>query len=372
MRIVIAPDSFKGTLDAGAAAAALAAGWRSVRTGDQLVLRPMADGGEGTLAAVAAAVPGAALHEVPDCTGPDGRPVTGRYALLPDGTALVELATASGLPLMARAAPLSATTRGTGQTVAAALEHGARRLLIGLGGSASTDGGAGLLCALGLRITSSDGRPLPDGGGHLSAARRIDVGALRPPPPDGVVLLTDVTNPLLGPTGAAAVYGPQKGAGPAQVRRLEEGLARWAGLLGADPEQPGTGAAGGTGFGLAGLWGARTVPGAGAIADLLGLDAALAGADLLITGEGRYDATSRLGKVVGECVHRASRRTVPVLVVAGDAAADAPRADLREVLSLTRLAGSREAALADPAHWLFLAAARLARTAAPVGSGARD
>ncbi|MFG2822424.1 glycerate kinase [Kitasatospora sp. NPDC048365] len=358
MRVVLAPDSFKGTIDAPDAARALADGWRSVRPGDELLARPMADGGEGTLAAVAAATPGAVLHEVPGCTGPDGRPVTGRYALLPDGTALVELAVASGLPLMARPAPLTATTRGTGETVAAALDAGARRLIVTLGGSASTDGGTGLLAALGLRLTDADGRELPDGGASLTAAARVDRGDLRPAPAGGVLLLTDVTNPLLGPDGAAAVYGPQKGADPAQVDLLDRGLARLADLLGGDPEQPGAGAAGGTGYGLAAAWGAAIAPGAAAVADLLGLDAALAGADLVVTGEGRFDATSLRGKAVGEVLARAGRHGVRAAVVAGESA------EPGAALTLTALAGSAHAARTDPARWLHAAGAELAARAA--------
>ncbi|GAA3029608.1 glycerate kinase [Kitasatospora albolonga] len=356
MKVVIAPDSFKGTATAAEAAEALAAGWRSVRPQDRLVLRPMADGGEGTLAAVAGPAP---LHRVPGCTGPDGRPVTGLFALLPDGTAVVELATASGLPLMDRPAPLTATTRGTGQTVAAALDAGATRLLIGLGGSASTDGGTGLLTALGLRLLDHRGLELPDGGGPLASVAAVDRGALRPPPADGVHLLTDVTNPLLGPTGAAAVYGPQKGATPADIAALDHGLTRLAALLGGEPQRPGAGAAGGTAYGLHTLWSAGITPGAAAVADLLGLDEAVADADLVITGEGRYDATSHQGKAVGEVLRRAARTRTAV--VAG--ASDLP------VLTLTALAGSSRAALDAPLHWLAVAGAKLAAGEAARGGG---
>jgi glycerate kinase len=357
VRVVLAPDSFKGSLDAPAAAEALAAGWRSVRPGDETVLRPMADGGEGTLEAVLRARPAAVAHEVPGCTGPDGRPVTGRYALLPDGTAFVELAVASGLPLLGgRLAPLTATTRGTGETVAAALDRGARRLVLALGGSASTDGGTGLLAALGLHLLDDRGRRLPDGGGALAGLAAVDRSALRPPPPGGVLLLTDVTAPLLGPTGAAAVYGPQKGAGPQDVARLEAGLAALARVLGGAPERPGAGAAGGAGYGPAAVWGADTASGAAAVADLLGLDGELAHADLVITGEGRFDATSLLGKAVGEVLARAARAGTRVAVVAGESADPT-------VQTLTSLAGSGRAARAEPARWLAAAGAQLARRA---------
>ncbi|WP_406194636.1 glycerate kinase [Kitasatospora sp. NBC_01560] len=354
MRIVLAPDSFKGTATAADAAAALAEGWHTARPGDDLLLRPMADGGEGTLAAVTAARPGATVHRLPGCTGPDGRPVTGACAVFPDGTALVELATASGLPLLGPdLAPLTATTRGTGEAVAAALDRGARRLLIALGGSAGTDGGAGLLAALGLRLLDRDGRQLPDGGGSLAELATVDRSGLRPAPPGGVRLLTDVTNPLLGPDGAAAVYGPQKGAGPADIARLEQGLARLAAHLGGDPAAPGAGAAGGTAYGLAAAWGATTTLGAAAVADLLGLDAALAGADLAVSGEGRFDATSLRGKAVGEVTQRAARAGVRTVVVAGESADPT-------VLTLTGLAGSAGAARSRALHWLREAGARLA------------
>ncbi|MER5641109.1 glycerate kinase [Kitasatospora sp. NPDC002227] len=360
MRVVLAPDSFKGTVTAADAARALADGWRSVRPADHLALRPMADGGEGTLAAVLAAHPGAAPTRVGGCTGPDGRPVDGEYALLPDGTAVVELATASGLPLLSGPAPLTATTRGTGELVAAALDAGARRLLIALGGSASTDGGAGLLAALGLQLLDADGVPLPDGGGALHRAHRLDRGRFRAAPPGGVRLLTDVANPLLGPAGAAAVYGPQKGASPADVELLEAGLRRLSELLGGEPEQPGAGAAGGTAYGLTAAWGATVTPGAVAVADLLGLDAALAGADLVVTGEGRFDATSLLGKVVGEVLSRACRAGVTARIVAGESSEEG-------VLTLTRLAGGPDRARTQAVRWLRRAGAALATEAGTRG-----
>jgi glycerate kinase len=356
VRVVIAPDSFKGTVTAADAAWALADGWRSVRPDDQLTIRPMADGGEGTLAIVAAAHPGTALHRVGGCTGPDGRPVGGAYALLQDGTAVVELAVASGLPLMAHPDPLGATTRGTGELVAAALDRGARRLLVALGGSASTDGGTGVLAALGLRLLDADGVELPDGGGALSRARSVDRGRLRPPPCDGVQLLTDVSNPLLGPDGAATEYGPQKGASPADVDRLEQGLGQLVRLLGGDPTQPGAGAAGGTAYGLMAAWDAVVTPGAAAVADLVGLDRAMAEADLVITGEGRYDATSLRGKVVGEVLARAERAGTTARIVAGESVDD-------HALTLTRLAGSPASARVDARRWLHRAGALLAHEA---------
>ncbi|MEO8263094.1 MAG: glycerate kinase [Pseudolysinimonas sp.] len=347
---MIAPDSFKGSIGAAAAASAIAEGWRSVRHDDEIRMLPQADGGEGTLAAIASAVAGSEFHAAGDVTGPDGRPVPGRWLQLPDGTAVVELAQSSGLPLMAAPDPLGATTRGLGEVIRAALDDGASALVIGLGGSASTDGGAGALAALGLGLFDTAGLPIGDGGGELARLASIDSSALRAVP---TRLLSDVTAPLLGPTGAAAVFGPQKGASPDDVHALDAALAQFAALLGGDPSTPGAGAAGGAGYGFHVAWGARIESGAGAIATLTGLVAEAASADLLITGEGAFDATSLTGKVVGHALGRASRTAV----IAGALATAPP--DLG--WSLTELAGSAEAALADPARWLREAGALAAR-----------
>ena len=363
MRIVLAPDSFKGTTTADDAAALLAAGWRRVRPDDEMVLAPMADGGEGTLDALAKSIPTARWRRAPGCTGPDGRRVDGRYLLLPDGVAAVELAITSGLPLMRAPDPLRATTRGLGDVVAAALDAGARELVIAVGGSASTDGGAGALAALGLRLLDDGGKPLDDGGGALGSLARVDTGELRAPPPSGVRILTDVTHPLLGADGAAAVFGPQKGASAKEIAILEAALARFATLVGGDPTAPGAGAAGGTAFGLATLWGARIVPGAPAVADLIGLDNALAGADVVVTGEGRFDESSWRGKVVGEV---ARRTTAPLAVVCGEATWQPSSA--AHVVTLAGLAGSVEAAMAEPRRWLLAAGERLASGWRAVGN----
>jgi glycerate kinase len=358
LRVVIAPDSFKGSLDAGDVARAIADGWTSARPDDDLILLPQADGGEGTLDAVASAIPGSVRRSAGTVTGPDGRPVEGVWLALPDGTAVVELAQPSGLPLMRQPDPLGATTRGLGEVIAAALDAGATSLVIGLGGSASTDGGAGALRALGLRLLDHDGRELPDGGAALAGLATIDRSMLRPPPHGGVRLLSDVTAPLLGPTGAAAVFGPQKGATPDDVAHLDAALARFADLFGGDPALPGAGAAGGTGYGLA-AWGAALEPGSVAIAELTGLAAAALTADVLITGEGRFDATSSTGKVAGHALALADLRPAQPIVIAGSLAATpaTPAGRPAVVESLVALAGSLDAALADPAHWLRVAAA---------------
>lgn len=358
MRVVIALDSFKGSIGAAAACAALAQGWLAERPADEVLLRPMADGGEGTLDAVAAALPEARRMPV-TVTGPAGRPVEASWLLLPDGTGVVELASTSGIELLAgELRPWDASTRGFGEAIAAALDDGARRLVLGIGSSASTDGGVGMLSALGMRFLGADGAPIPDGARGLPEIVRTDAGSLRLPPSGGVAVLTDVRNPLLGPTGAAAVYGPQKGV--RDVARAEAGLARVAEQAPQiDPSTPGAGAAGGTGFALL-AWGARLVPGADEVAALVGLDASIARASLVITGEGSFDPQSSAGKVPGFVREAAERAGIPAAIVAGRICGDADVSGFAAALSLSELAGSPAASLADPTRWLRAAGARLA------------
>jgi glycerate 2-kinase len=357
VRVVIAPDSFKGSITATAAAAALAAGWRAARPADQVTCLPLADGGEGTLEVLAAAVAGARWRRA-RVTGPGGAPVECDWLQLPGAAAVVELARTSGLPLLARPAPLRAQTTGLGELLGMALDEGARRLLVGLGGSAATDGGTGALAALGARFLDAAGRPLPPGGGALARLAAVDISALRSPPAS-LTCLTDVTAPLLGPAGAAAVFGPQKGATPGQVARLETGLARLAGLLGGDPGAPGAGAAGGTGYGLAAGWGAAITPGAPELARLAGLDQAIAAAGLVVTGEGQFDPTSLTGKAAGLVLAAAGAAGVPAVMVAGQLGGPPPAG--AAVLTLASLAGGPGPALADPARWLRAAGQELAR-----------
>ena len=362
LRVLVAPDSFKGTLGATAAADALAAGWRRARPGDQVRTLPLADGGEGTLEALGSDVAGAAWHSTP-VSGPDGRPVDADWLLLPDGTAVVEMARAAGLPLLATPDPLGATTRGLGELLAAVVAApGVVRVLLTLGGSATTDGGTGALSALGARFLDLAGRELPPGGGALGRLAAVDLTGLTPPPPGGVRCLVDVTAPLLGPLGAAGQFGPQKGATADQVGRLDAGLARLADLLGGDRDTPGAGAAGGTAYGFATCWGATFVSGADAVAEAAGLDGALAGAAVVLTGEGQFDAQSLRGKVVGRLVERARAAGVPVVVVAGRVADDVRTGDLPvlRAVSLTERAGSAGAAMADPARWRAAVAEGLA------------
>ncbi len=351
MRVVIAPDSLKSTCTAADAARALATGWRSTRPNDEVLLIPLADGGEGTLDAIEAALD--ADRRTAAVTGPQGRAITADWLMLPGGEVVIELAQAAGLPLMDPPDPMHATTRGVGELMRIALEAGALSITIALGGSATTDGGTGALAALGLQLFDDAGLILPDGGGALRRLSWIDDHELRSPPAGGVRLLTDVTNPLLGPTGAAAVFGPQKGADLHQVGDLAEGLRRLAEVVGAEPGAPGMGAAGGSAYGFAALWGATVVPGAAEVARLCGLSAALQSADLVITAEGRFDATSLHGKVVGHILGVAGDRTI---VVAGSFATDAPS----NSIALEALAGSSAAARAHAEHWLRVAGARAA------------
>lgn len=370
MRVVLAPDSFKGSISAAEVAAALAEGWRDVDPDADIAARPMADGGEGTLDAFAAAIPGSTRMPV-SVTGPHGRPVPASWLLLPatadapHGTAVVELAGTSGIELLGDdLRPFDAHSLGFGEAIAAALDHrveGARvsRLVLGIGGSASTDGGIGMLTALGAQFRDAAGAAVPFGARGLDAVVAADLSALRSPPEGGVLVLTDVTNPLLGSVGSAAVFGPQKGLDPHGVARADAGLARLATLLPADPSAPGAGAAGGVGFGLL-AWGARLVPGAVEVAELVGLRDALRAASVVVTGEGSFDGQSAAGKAPTRVAALAAEAGVPVALVAGRIAPDADASAFAAAVSLTALAGSGAAAMATPYRWLRAAGAELA------------
>ena len=360
MRVVAAPDSFKGSITAAAAAAAIASGWRRLRPEDEVVELPLADGGEGSTAVLMAAAPGSRWHPMV-VSGPGDDQVVAGWLELDGNGAVIELAVAAGLTQLPVLRPLTAHSYGVGELIAAALDGGASRVLVALGGSACTDGGAGALAALGARFLDEWGAELPPGGGALSRLAAVDLSELRPPPPGGAICLTDVRAPLLGPAGAAAVFGPQKGASLADVAVLEAGLTRLAAVLGGDPGQPGAGAAGGCGYGLATAWDARLAPGAAELAVAAGLPEALAGAGLVITGEGQYDATSENGKVVGAV--RALAGDLPVALIAGRLALPPPPG-VRAV-ELAALAGGAQAAMAGAARWLAEAGALLASAAPP-------
>ena len=322
VRIVIAPDSFKGSLAADRAAEAIARGVARALPEVETVLLPVADGGEGT---VAAALRAGYRPSEARVSGPDGRPVQATFGV--DGsTAVVELASAAGVALLREPPPTTATTRGVGELLRAALDTGARRIVLGLGGSATTDGGAGLLQALGVRLLDAEGHDVPAGGLGLARLDRFDLGGRDARLLETeVVIAVDVDNPLTGPDGAAAVFGPQKGATSEQVVALDAALERFAAVIRRDlgidvTGWPAMGAAGGTAAGVAAVLGPAAVSvvgGARLVCDLIGLDAVLDGAALVVTGEGALDAQTLHGKAPAEVARRAREAGVPCLALAG-------------------------------------------------------
>ncbi len=323
MRIVVAPDSFKESLTAIEVAEAVRRGLLRQWPDAEVVQMPLADGGEGTAAALVAATGGRWMPRT--VTGPDGVPVEAGFGLLGDGeTAVVELAAASGLGLVAepRRDVLAADSFGTGELVAAALDHGVTRIVLGLGGSGTNDGGAGVLRALGARVLDEHGAPVGPGGAALAGARSLDLTALDPRLSTiELEVACDVDNPLTGPAGASAVFGPQKGASPDDVDRLDAALARWADVVaGGGPDrrdEPGAGAAGGVGFAAIAVLGGRMRPGIELVAEVVRLRRAVTGADLVITGEGRVDAQTLRGKTPAGVIEVARCAGVPVVVIAG-------------------------------------------------------
>lgn len=319
--VVVAPDKFKGTLEGAEVAARIAAGIRRAAPGAEVRELPVADGGEGTLAAALAA----GFSRVPaKVAGPTGLPVDAAIAVRGD-TAVVELAQASGLARLpgGRTAPLAAGSYGVGQLIGRAVSMGAKRIVLGLGGSAGTDGGAGMVQALGVRLLDGDGAELPPGGAALRRLERIELGPLAELLTGvDVVVACDVDNPLLGPRGATAVYGPQKGADGDDLVVLEQGLTRFADQVAAATgrdlrEAPGAGAAGGVGFGALALLGATMRPGIELLLELLGFDEAVRGARLVVTGEGCLDAQTLHGKAPAGVAAAAARAGVRVAAVAG-------------------------------------------------------
>ena len=332
MRVLVAPQELKGTLTAGMAAEAIARGLRGGAEDAglrlELELVPIADGGPGTVDAFVRAT-GAERVET-EVEDPLGRPV--RAAFAAQGTrAVIEMAAASGLWRLTPGErdPLRASTRGTGQLVSAALDRGCKEIWVGLGGSATTDGGAGALEALGARLLDAAGEPLPPGGAALARLERVELGALEARlRGHRLVALTDVRVPLLGPSGAAAVFGPQKGASPEAVATLERALDRLHQVarrqLGRDlAGRPGVGAAGGLGYGLV-LAGAELCDGFAAVAELLQLRERIRRADLVVTAEGRLDAQTAMGKGPGALAALAGAEGRPVVVLAGSIAPGAP------------------------------------------------
>jgi glycerate kinase len=330
MKIVLAPDSFKESMTASQAVAAMRAGVREVLPAAEIVGVPMADGGEGTVDAVVDALHGQ-LIEAP-ATDALGRNVTATFGYVPlRALAVIEMAAAAGLELIApdERDILRASTFGVGQLIAAALDRGAEEILIGLGGSATNDGGTGMLTALGARFVDADGEVLPPGGAALARLDSIDLRGLDPRVRDvRIRVASDVTAPLLGPTGASAVFGPQKGAGPADVETLEAALARFASVTAATlgratPQRPGAGAAGGVGFALVEFLGATIQSGVTEVAETVGLERAVQGADWVFTGEGGVDAQTVMGKTPFGVAQAAIRAGAKVIIFAGRVGQDA-------------------------------------------------
>lgn len=324
MRIVIAPQSLKGSLTAAEAGQAIAQGVQAIFPEAEVVVVPVADGGEGTVQALVDATGGEMVWQT--VTGPLGEPVTAFFGLLGDGqTAVIEMASAAGLPLVPpeRRDPRVTTTYGVGELIMAALDRGSRRFIIGIGGSATNDGGAGMAQALGARLLTDKGAPISRGGAALAALAQISIDTLDPRLNECVVeVACDVNNPLCGPTGASAVYGPQKGATPEIVQQLDAALAHFAGIVERDlglnvADIPGAGAAGGLGAGLLAFLHATLRPGAQIVLEAVQLEAHLPSTDLLITAEGQIDAQTAYGKSVGAVAALAKRYNIPVLAIAG-------------------------------------------------------
>jgi glycerate kinase len=345
MKIVVAPQSFKGSLNAWEVAQAIAEGIKRVLPDIETVLVPMADGGEGTVQALVYSTHGQIMSV--EVTGPLGDKVGAEWGLLGDGAgAVVEMAAASGITLVPpeRLDPLVATTYGTGELIRAALDAGCRKLIIGIGGSATNDGGAGMAQALGARLLDEKGKELSWGGAALAGLKRIDISGL-----DSrlagceVIVASDVTNPLVGPEGASRVYGPQKGATEEMCRQLDEALTNYARVikndLGIDViDMPGAGAAGGLGAGLVTFLGARLMSGIEIVSQAVGLTGHLEGAALVFTGEGRMDAQTLFGKTTAGVAARARELKVPVVAIVGELAGDyreVYRHGIDAVLSIT-------------------------------------
>ena len=346
-RIVIAPDSFKGSISSSDAAHAIAQGWLSIRPHDEVLEIPFADGGEGSLDAI-------------EKSRPDSIRVsagTGYWLYLPEGIAVVELAQVSGITLLETLDPMNAHTYELGIVLAhAAQDSRVTKIFVALGGSASTDGGVGALMALGYRFLDIDGKEIGKGGGELSRIVSIDSSNAIAAPAQGVVALVDVQSPLLGTNGAAATYAPQKGATPQQIIELEKGLSHLLSIVGR-ADSAGSGAAGGTSFGLRAMWGATFESGAETIARIISLRDAIAGADLVITGEGRLDEQSFVGKGVGYIRKLAQKNSVDIAYCVGARKVEFP--DGSKGVTLSELASSEES-ISHPENYLQKAGAELA------------
>ena len=381
MNVLVAPDSFKGSLTALRVAEAIERGVRQVFPDARVVKVPIADGGEGTVDALVVATGGRVLES--EVTGPLGEPVRARWGVLGGGgAAVIEMAAASGLPLVPRDRrdPRYTTTRGTGDLVRAALDAGLERLVVGIGGSATNDGGTGMARALGVRFLDAEGRDLPEGGAALARLSRIDLSGLDPRVRAlDLMVACDVDNPLTGPRGASAVYGPQKGATPAIVAELDAALARYAEVARAATGRdaatlPGAGAAGGLGAGLLFFTPARLRPGVEIVLETTRFDDLVKGADLVVTGEGRTDFQTAMGKAPVGVAAAAKRHGVPVVCLAGglgEGADDVLAKGVDALASTVPGPMGLEEAVARGAGLVEAAAARMCRLV-KVGMGMRE
>jgi glycerate 2-kinase len=365
--VVVAPDKFKGSLGAAGVASAVASGLRAAVPGLDAREHPVADGGDGTVEATLSA--GFARTEV-RCTGPTGDTVLAALAVR-DRIAVVELAEASGLRRLpgGRLAAMTATSRGTGELIRAAFDLSCRQVVLGLGGSACTDGGAGMIQALGGRLLDAAGADLSGGGGSLADLDRLDLAGFDPRVADTeFVVASDVDNPLLGPRGAAAVYGPQKGASPAEVALLDAALARWAAVThaatGVDAAGvPGVGAAGGVGFAAVVFLGAELRSGIEYLLDLLDVRSTLPGARLVVTGEGSLDEQTLHGKAPAGVAAAARAAGIPAVAVAGRntlPAAALGSAGIAQVYALSDLEADPERSMREPVPLLRRLASQIA------------
>ncbi|GAB2673067.1 glycerate kinase [Paenibacillus thermoaerophilus] len=370
MKIIVAPDSFKGSLSAIQICAAIRAGIQRVEPDADIMEMPVADGGEGTVEGMLHACGGTLVKA--NVSGPLGEPVNAAYGILPDGTAIIETAAASGLPLVSAEDrnPLIASTYGTGELIADALNRGCRKFIIGLGGSATNDGGTGLLEALGVRFYDADGDPLSRGGGELRRLASFDMTGIDPRIRESsFVLATDVTNPLCGPDGAAAVFAPQKGATPEMIEVLEAGLLRFAEVIrnGLNLDVlsvPGGGAAGGMGAGLYAFLKAALQPGIDILMEKADFRNRLADADLVITGEGKLDRQTLSGKVIAGICREAKQAGVPVIALCGGMELSAEQMDqigLTAGFSIVQRPCSLQEAFQHTAEWVEQTASQVLR-----------
>lgn len=346
-KILIAPDSFKGSATSAQVAKALADGWKISRPNDEIVIAPFADGGEGTLDCIESVTPGSVRIPI-TVQGATGIEHQSSWLLVGSDTAVIEMATLCGITTVAQLDPLGAHSFGLGQAIKAALaDERVNEILIAVGGSASTDAGMGALTALGFKGLDADGRELARGGGDLHRLAHVETPANYRNLPRGIKVLVDVQSPLTGPNGAAHIFGPQKGADVDQVRLLNEGLLQFLKVLYVE-DRAGFGAAGGVSCGLAVMLGASIVSGVSTIADVIGLKEKIRHCDCVITGEGSFDDQSYRGKAVGYVLETANEIQRPVMIACGVN----QNAESSSILSLVELAPSRESAIADSQRWL--------------------